>query len=172
MSGITSNTAPSYVGYISSSSDVTRVYKSSESKSQNEEKTFLKYSNQDQKNIKVSEKSDENRTIKDYNIPLQPNTPAAKLLNILKSFNETAKSASINDEEDYVEFTEIDESSEEINNNASPNEIGYYVVIDEKVPPKVSKKMNRPLDMWKRRINKTYHLGFMKEPGTLVNVVA
>ena len=64
MSVSAANTNPYYLEYINSSSDVAGVRKINESKFQNEEKTYLKYSTQDQRNIKVSEKFDENKTIK------------------------------------------------------------------------------------------------------------
>lgn len=165
------NINPYYVEQINSSSNVACVRKINDSKLQNEEKSYLKYSTQDQRNLKVSEEPEEKKTIPDYNIPLQHNAPAARLLKILKSFNEAHKIVDANSEEDYTDFTEISEASEEKSNHPSPGEIGYYVVLDERNSAPEEKKINRPQDMWRRRINNTYHLGFMKEPGTLVNVV-
>lgn len=170
MSVSATNTNPYYIEYINSSSDVAGIRKMNESKSYNEEKTYLKYSTQDQRNIKVSEKLDEKKTLQDYNILLQQNTPTAKLLKILKSFNETKKTNNANKDEDYIDFIEIDKSSEE-NNHPSPGEIGFYVVINDNDTNNEVKKIKRPIDLWRKRINTIYHLGFMKEPGTLVNVV-
>ena len=171
MSVSATNTNPYYIEYINSSSDVAGIRKMNESKSYNEEKTYLKYSTQDQRNIKVSEKLDEKKTLQDYNILLQQNTPAAKLLGIIKTFNETKKNYKTNTEEDYADFTEINKSTEEKYNHPSSDEIGFYVVIDDRNSSKELKRINGPMDIWRRRINNTYHLGFMKEPGTLVNVV-
>lgn len=171
MSVSATNTNPYYLEYINSSSDGSSVRKINDSKFQNEEKAYLKYSTQDQRNIKVSEKLDEKKTLQDYNILLQQNTPAAKLLGIIKTFNETKKIYETNKEEDYVDFIEIDESSEEEYNQPSPNEIGFYVVLDDRNTAKELKRINGPLEIWRRRINNTYHLGFKREPGTLVNVI-
>ncbi|MBA4406628.1 hypothetical protein C0389_05080 [bacterium] len=171
MSISATNSNPYTFPYINSSTDGSGVRKLNETKFQNEEKTYLKYSTHDQRNIKVSEKMDENRTIQDYNIPLQQSTPTVKLLKILKSFNETKKTDLTNNKADYVDFTEINRSSEEEPVQKSPDEIGFYIVIDEHETNKDVKKIKKPIDIWQKRINSTYHLGFMKEPGILVNVV-
>lgn len=171
MSISATNSNPYTFPYINSSTDGSGVRKLNETKFQNEEKTYLKYSTQDMRNIKVSEKMDENNTIKDYNVPLQQNTPASKLLRIIKSFNETNKIYETNDDEDYTDFEELDESSEPNLKADASKEIGFYVVIDDNKSNRDVKKIKKPLDLWRGRINKTYHLGFMKEPGTLVNVV-
>lgn len=171
MSISATNTSPYYVEYINTSSDVSGIRKINESKLQNEEKTFLKYSTKDLRSIKVSEKMDENDTIKDYNIPLQQNTPTVRLLNILKSFNEAKKTESPEKDEGFADFTEIDESSNTENNRPSPDEIGFYVVINENNTNNDVKRTKKPIDLWRNRINSIYHLGFMKEPGTLVNAV-
>ena len=163
------NTNPYYQEYINSSSDVNSVRKVNESKFQNEEKNSLKYSTKDQMDAKVSEKNDDKRTIHDYNLPLQHNVPAAKLLKILKTFNETKKANSTSDTE-YVDFIEIDNSPEK-SFTKSPDEIGYYIVIDDRKTNNSVKRLKKFHDPCQERINKAYHLGFRKEPGTLVNVV-
>ena len=140
MSVSAANTNPYYLEYINSSSDVAGVRKINESKFQNEEKTYLKYSTQDQRNIKVSEKFDENKTIQDYNLLLQQNTPAAKLLGIRKTFNETKKVYETNTEGDYADFVEFDESSEEELISKPPKDIGFYVVLDDRNSSKELKK--------------------------------
>ena len=163
------NTNPYFASYVNSSSNVKGVDKSSHSNTRNEEKPYLKYSTIDERNEKVTEKPESNKTIHDYSIPLQQNTPAAKLLNILKSFNEKQKTVDRKSEEDYADFTEITDESEA--KPLSPDEIGYYVVLDERNPAPAEKKISKPLELWRKRISDTYHLGFLKEPGTLVNVV-
>lgn len=161
------NTNPYYQEYINLSSDVNSVRRLNESKFQNEEKTDLKYSTKDQRNIKVSEKNDEKRTIQDYNLPLQQNVPTAKLYNILKTFNETKKT----DRTANADFVEINKSSEEEPVKKSPDEIGFYVVINDNNTNYMVKKLKKSYNPRQERINNTYHLGFRKEPGTLVNVV-
>jgi hypothetical protein len=169
MSVSATNTNPYYQEYINLSSDVNSVRRLNESKFQNEEKADLKYSTKEQRDIKVSEKNDEKRTIQDYNLPLQQNVPTAKLLNILKTFNETKKT----DRTANADFVEINRSPKEEPVKKSSDKIGFYVVIndndnDTNYTVKKLKKSYNPLQ---ERINNTYHLGFRKEPGTLVNVV-
>lgn len=171
MSITAANNNPYSFQYVSSAADGSGVRKLNESKFQNEEKTYLKYSTQDQRNAKVTEKLDESKNLQDYNTLLQQNTPAAKLLGILKAFNETKKVSEATDEKDYTEFEEIDESAEAKAKSQPDEEIGFYVVIDDDKPKKDFKRIKKPIDLWRGRINNIYHLGFMKEPGTLVNVV-
>lgn len=167
MSVSATNINPYYQEYINLSSDVNSVRRLNESKFQNEEKTDLKYSTKEQRNIKVSEKNDEKRTIQDYNLPLQQNVPTAKLLNILKTFNETKKT----DRTANADFVEINKSSEEEPVKKSPDKIGFYVVINDNNTNYIVKKLKKSYNPLRERINNTYHLGFRKEPGTLVNVV-
>ncbi len=165
-----SNTNAYYIEFVNSFSDVTGIRKTAESKSQNEEKSYLKYSTQSQRSVKVSDNPEKQKTIQDYNITLQQNTPAVKLLKILKSFNETKKIVSTYDE-DNVDFEAINELSEKEFSKPSPSEIGFYVVIDEPKTNVSALKIKKASDIWRGRINNTYQLGFIKEPGTLVNMV-
>ena len=173
MSSNSINTNSPYLANSNILADVNNVRKNNSLKLDQNKKSFLESAAKDVKNTIVSEKLEESQSIQDYNLRLQQNTPAAKLLNTTKAFNETNKNEKINykkDSENFIELTETDDYEKVRNSSGSE---GYYIVINElKTDTSKKNKLMNSLDRWRERINSTYHLGLQKQPGTLVNLIA
>ena len=124
----------------------------------------------DQKQTVVSEKLDSQNVDQPAGIRFQENTPVAKLLESLKSFNEARKIlADQNYQSDKGNPVNSQIADETIYED-SP--VGYYIVIDDKPKQKQQKLLKGRFDLIKEKITKTYNLGFRKETGTLVNLTA
>ncbi len=166
------NTNSPYLANPNILADANGIRKNNTVKFDLDKKTFFESTIQDVKNRIVSEKLEENQSIQDYNLRLQQNTPAAKLLNTIKAFNETDKNEKIyykKNSEDFIELTETDDYEKVRNSSAGE---GYYIVInDRKTDSNKKSKLINSLDRWRERINSTYHLGSHKQLGTLVNLV-
>jgi hypothetical protein len=124
----------------------------------------------EQKNSIVSEKLAGSHVDSPNDLRFQENTPVAKLLDIIKNFNETArvetpqftKSAYVSD----AQFTELSQVI------AQETPIGYYVVVDDHTKTSKQKTLKGRFDLVKERIAKTYNLGYRKNNGALVNITA
>ena len=172
MSQTSINTTSSYFAYQNILADINTIRKNTAMNTDADKKAFIESRSQDSKNTIVSEKPGEAQSILDYNLRLQQNTPAAKLLNTVKSFNETYENEKVNYKNksgDFIELTETDDYSK-VRNSTEGN--GYYIVINDSKPETGKKnKILSSLDRWRERIKTTYHLGLEKQPGTLVNLV-
>lgn len=165
------NTNPIYADYVNSFSDTNSVRRVNEIKLQQDEKTFIKYTPQDRKDTIVSEKLDEKDSGTNYNFQFQSNTPLSKLLETIKAFNETRKTNKAKTEDDdYTDFIDLPETDEDKINDSSKG-IGYYIVMDQRNQTSDTKLLKKFSDPWKEKINRTYNVGFRKNPGTLVNLL-
>ncbi len=163
------NTNPAYLEYLNSNANSIR--KNNNIKLELDEKTFLKSTAKAQRETVVSEKLDENRSIEDYNLRLQQNTPAAKLLGTIKAYNETNKIKKFDyekDSENIIELTETDDYEKVRNSFAGE---GYYIVITDRKTNADKNRLKNSVALWQERINNTYRLGLKKQPGILVNLV-
>jgi hypothetical protein len=134
---------------------------------QNKEK-FLENSSQDLKNTIVSEKID--KTISNYNLQLQTNTPLAKLFDSTKLFNETYKNLRREISRDESENSWLDSDTEETDFTQSMLGKGFYIITGNQET--IYTKSTSQNNFWKEKIRKTYQTGFTREPGTLLDVIA
>ena len=134
-------------------------------------KTFLESTSRDLKNTFITEKLDEEPSFQNYNLRLQQNTPAAKLLNTIKAFNENVSNKKIDykkNPQDVIELTETDDY-EKVRNSSTGE--GYYIVINNRKMESNKNRLNTSLERWRKRIDSTYHLCIQKQPGALVNLL-
>lgn len=99
----------------------------------------------------------------------QINTPVAKLLELIKSHNETNKT-SLNDEQEneldeFAEFTEIEEADGEKDEG-----IGFYIVLGDTPSKSIKLLPKTKFDLVRERIVQTYHSSVRKSNGSLVNL--
>ena len=149
---------------------LTEKISNSSSTNSNNEKERTNNLSREQKNSIVSEKLNDGTYNSQNDLRFQENTPVARLLDVIKNFNETSKvrtpelnnTANISD----AQFSEVDQMV------AEESPVGYYVVIDDHTKASKKKLLKGRFDLVKERIAKTYNLGYRKNNGSLVNLTA
>ena len=124
----------------------------------------------DQKNSIVTDHLKDNSTGAVNDLRYQENSPVSKLLDIIKSFNETSHTGNAQfSNTPNISQAHLSEFAQQV---AEEHPVGYYVVIDDDKKSSNKKVLKARFDLVKDRINKTYNLGFKKGNGSLVNLVA
>lgn len=123
---------------------------------------------QEQKSTLVSENANEKSSFIPYNYRLDRSVPLSKSEKPERPYHNPKKESSVEvkDEEtgELVDSEIIEEEPTE--NNLGK---GYYV---NGGSPSFSEKQSKSLkELFQEKINRVYNVGFIKEPGTLVNLV-
>lgn len=124
----------------------------------------------DQKNSIVTNHLNDNYTGAVNDLRYQENSPVAKLLEVIKNFNETTHLGNLQFKSaPNISNAHLSEFAQQV---AEEHPVGYYVVIDDDKKSSNRKALKARFDLVKDRISRTYNLGFRKENGSLVNLVA
>ncbi|MCX6151119.1 MAG: hypothetical protein NTX22_11385 [Ignavibacteriales bacterium] len=134
----------------------------------NDPQTPAKSINQDQKNSIVSEKLDHRLSNSDIYLRYHINVPVAKAENSVKTYNETERIKSDAEEDEFCEFSYITDNGEIQNSTIGG---GSFISIFNQDYAERPKNLKSQFDIFKEKLNKTYQVGFVKSPGTLVNLV-
>ena len=133
---------------------------------------FSKQVSLDQRNIVVSEKTDNTPGLIPYNFGLQRNVPVPKTKRPAQSFNETASIQ----EPDYSLIganENTDDGNQIIKNyvNETKENTSYYYIIENSNSSNKQKSLEKNLSEVQRKINSIYQLNRRREPGNLVNIL-
>jgi hypothetical protein len=160
------------VEIINSTSNSSSVKRINEVNLKFDAKNFEKYFSSDQKAVTVTENSESYSNPAVYNYQFQTNTPASKIISTTKPFNEANKINNYEDtesEDDDSNDSYVYEQTEEISNTKTGS--GYYIIINGPVDMPENNLLEKFTTEIQKRINKTYHLEYFREPGTLVDLV-
>lgn len=159
------------VEIVNSVSNVSGVKKINEAEFKSDLKNFEKSSSLNYKAVVLNEDLNQSVNAAVYSLKLNPQAPAAQISKANKTFLEAAKANHF-----QIDDTE-DESTESIGNylpekiESNKKRSGFYIVIGGRDNFQSSKLIKNFTSEFQKRINKTYHLGFEREPGTLVDLV-
>lgn len=117
----------------------------------------------------ITEKLDEEIPDTRNDFRLYENTPVAKLLQTIKQFNEVNKNRRIeNLAEEELNTPSEEKETEAVIDESKP--IGYYIVLNNEKKTTSLKLLAGKVDIWKERLEKTYHTKILKDNGSLVNL--
>jgi hypothetical protein len=147
----------------------TRIQEFKQLKQDTNEKTFSSAKPQDEKaNIIINDLNEEVPNPQN-DFRFQINTPVAKLLEVIKGYNESKKiyvdEKSDDDSDEYAEFSEIEQGDV-----GKKEGIGFYVVLGDKATKVLKQFPKTRFDLIREKIVNTYQTGFRKENGSLVNL--
>jgi|GEM_PF-2649623 hypothetical protein len=159
------------VEIINSASNVSGVKKINEADFTSDFKNFENSSSLNYKAVVLNEELNQSANSAVYSLKLNPQAPAAQISKANKTFLEAAKANyfQIDDTEDESTGSIGNYLPEKIENNKKGS--GFYIVIGGRDNFPSTKLLKNFTSEFQKRINKTYHLGFEREPGTLVDLV-
>jgi len=162
---------PAHIEILNSGKDLSGVKRINDIKLQTDPNLFEKLTSQEQKSTIVSEQFDDNLPLQNYNLQFQPNTPLAKPAKKEKTFNETHKPA----KEKFLETDSTDwekpvVDDSEFTPEENPAGSGYYLSINSQSNSDEIKALPSRYQHIHENIKRIYQHGFLKDPGTLVNL--
>lgn len=159
------------VEIISSAVNLSGVKKINEADFKSDFRNFEKSSSGNYHAVVLNEDTNQSVNAAVYSLKLNPQAPAAQISKANKTFLEAAKA-------NYLGIENAEEDSTESLANYLPEKIesnkkgsGFYIVFGGRDNFPSSKLIKNFTSEFQKRINKTYHLGFEREPGTLVDLV-
>lgn len=163
---ITSN--PLVVDFIKSNT-LSGAHKIGEDSFSRDFKPDRRNQSSDKNNAAVTEKKEPapDQKINNYHyLPASPVNHSTETKRLLLEAKKTGRGENQKDAEPEEENSE----SEIVDNSGIVVGKGSYIVINERPTNSGRKLLSGAAQKWRERINYVYRVGFMKEPGTLVNL--
>lgn len=150
--------------YVNTKLDLNNIRTISQLQKDAQYDSFHKYLIPEEVSKTITENSDERKS---EELRFRENSPIARPLEGTQVFNNTVK---INKKklERYFSFNKGYQSEEEVRETKENFE--FYIVTNDKL--EFNSNTQKPLTYLERIIKKTYRAGYVKDPGTLVNLSA